>query len=242
MRTKEEDLKKFSNLRKFSMSTIMEAEIFYIDKEVEMVIPEFLDRVEEFGVISRGNSRPILSQRWGIPIKDIDGGVIGVVGYGFGRDERYIYSTGDYYRRRDTLYGMENMKYAIDEGIAIVTEGITDCIALRNIGIKNSFALCGTHRSKVVERILNRVKVIHIPDRDKPGEKAQLKYQSKFNGEKGDIGIKNRIVLYVPLGFKDVDDAIKESKEMKSKIIEAILDCSNKLNNGVSNERVTIFR
>ena len=139
-----------------------------------MIIPKYIEHLEDFGVISPTNKKPIFNNRWVIPIKNEKGLVQNLVGYTPDAHERYIYGTALYYRRRDTLYGLENLYLAYEMGYAILVEGITDAIRLKSLGYRNTFAMCGTHKSDYILRQLNRCRhgVIKIPDRDNAGLKA----------------------------------------------------------------------
>ena len=144
-----------------------------------MLVPAYINKVEQFGVISPTNRKPIFHDRFVIPIKDTDGRVLNLVGYSKEANERYVYGTAKYYRRRETMYGLENLEMAYDMGYALFTEGITDTICLRNLGYKNTFANCGTHNSDFIMKQLNRCRygVIKIPDRDDAGKRANDKWK-----------------------------------------------------------------
>ena len=163
----------------------------------EMLLPSYLDRIDTLGVISETNKKPIFRERWVMPIKTPEGLVQNFVGYSPHADERYIYGTAKYYLRRDTYYGLENLELAYDLGYAFITEGITDTIRLRDMGFKNSFAMCGTHSSNQMINLLNRCRhgVILIPDRDNAGIRAHKQW--KF---------KRSVTLYINIQFKDVDE------------------------------------
>ena len=83
-------LDKFSEMRQFSMETIKENDIFYIGDATEMLIPSYINKVESFGVISPTNKKPIFHNRFVMPIKDVDGKVLNLVGYSKEADERYV--------------------------------------------------------------------------------------------------------------------------------------------------------
>lgn len=196
-RTNIERLDYFAKLRAFNQETVDEAGIFYIGDMTEMLLPNYIDKVDDFGVISPTNLKPIFRNRWVIPIKTPEGLVQNFVGYSPYANERYIYGTAKYYRRQETLYGLENLEMAYDMGYALVTEGITDTIRLRDLGYKNSFAMCGTNTSDFVLRQLNRCRhgVILIPDRDDPGLRALKNW------------IYNRsMTIFINFAYKDVDE------------------------------------
>jgi DNA primase len=194
----------FARLRAFDKSTVDECGIFYIGDMTEMLLPSYIDKISDLGVISETNRKPIFKNRWVIPIRNQAGLVQNFVGYTPNADERYIYGTSKYYRRRDTYYGMENLKLAYDMGYAFITEGITDTIRLRDMGFKNSFAMCGTNVSSQMIDTLNRCRygVILIPDRDEAGIRAHKRW--KF---------KRSVTLFINLQYKDVDELCVEFKD-----------------------------
>ena len=178
--------------------------IFYIGRATEMLLPRYLDKLEDFGLISKANNRPIFNERYIMPIYDVDGRVLNLVGYSKESKERYIYGTAKYYMRRDTLYGLESLESAYSKGYAILTEGITDCQRLRSLGYKNSFAMCGTHRSEYIRQQLSRCRygVIEIPDRDIAGLKAKRSWKYSRS-----------VTIYIKRGYKDIDEMLR-TREM----------------------------
>ena len=204
----------------------------------EMLIPSYIDRLDSLGVISETNKKPIFRERWVMPIRGENGLVQNLVGYSPHFDERYIYGTSRYYRRRSTLYGLENLNLAYEMGYAFLTEGITDTIRLRDLGFKNSFAMCGTHTSQYVINQLNRCRngVILIPDRDKAGINAHKAWN-----------FKRSVTIFINFQFKDIDSMCKGSKENQELFLEYAQACINYIlseeHNGkqYSKESVTIL-
>lgn len=231
-------LDNFAEMRSLPMDAILESDIFYIGDATEMLLPSYLGMVEDFGVISPTNKKPIFHNRYVMPIKDTQGKVVNLVGYSKEADERYVYGTAKYYRRRDTLYGLENMQLAYDMGYAILTEGITDTIRVRSLGFKNSFANCGTHGSIAIARQLNRCKhgVLTIPDRDFAGQRALKKW--KYN---------RSITLNVYIKYKDIDEMCKDTEENIEIVKEYLYICIDWIKSSehcgfkTTNEEVTIL-
>lgn len=217
-RSNKNKLNNFAEMRKFSREIIDDCGIFYIGSEAEMLLPSYLDKVGELGVISNTNNKPIFSNRYVIPIKNMQGKILGLVGYSKEAAERYIYCTSKYYRRRETMWGLENLELAWDMGYAIVTEGITDAIRIRSQGHPNTFAMCGTHKSDFIMKQLNRCKngVIKIPDRDAPGRKASARWECNRS-----------ITLNTFIQYKDADEMCRDSDEMKELFEEYLSDCIN---------------
>lgn len=231
-------LPEFAQLRGFNMDTIKQQGIFYIEDATEMLLPKYFNDLESFGIISPTNKKPIFHNRWVMPIKDVDGRVLNFVGYSNLADERYVYGTARYYRRRETLYGLENLNLAYELGFAIITEGITDTIRVRNMGFPNCFANCGTHGSDFIVKQLNRCRygVLAIPDRDSAG--ARLAKKWKFL---------RKVQLNVFIKYKDVDEMCHESAEMEELVKEYIENCiewiKSEEHNGFDSEKqfVTIL-
>lgn len=227
-------LDEFSALRKFSRETIEKQKIFYVGDSVEMLMPKYMDKLEEFGVISPTNNKPIFHNRFIIPIMDTDGKVINLVGYNREADERYLYGTAKYYERRDTLFGLENLHKAYELGYAIITEGITDAIMCRNIGYDVAFGNCGTHSQTVGIRQLNRCRygIIKIPDRDEAGAKAEKKWN-----------LLRSVKINTFIQYKDIDEMCRDSEDnveiVKAYIDEAInyLKHREKSNNNCGTEK-----
>lgn len=209
-------LAEFAEQRRFPIEVINESDIFYIGDATEMLLPNYLGYVEDLGVISPTNKKPIFHNRYVIPIKDIHGNILNFVGYSKEADERYVYGTAKYYRRRETMYGLENLNIAYELGWAILTEGITDAIRIRSLGYKNTFANCGTHDSEFIMRQLNRCRygVIKIPDRDEAGKRAQKKWDTYRS-----------ITLNTFIKYKDVDEMCKDSDENIELVKEYIEIC-----------------
>lgn len=222
LRSDKDKLKELSKIRNIPIEEIENSGIFYISNMVEMLLPDYISNLSDFGVISNTNNKPIFNNRWVIPIRDVNGLILNLVGYSPYENERYIYGTARYYRRRDSLYGLENLNLAYKLGYAILTEGITDAIRLRSIGFKNSFAMCGTQESKFIMQQLNRCRhgVIKIPDRDKAGLKAEKGWQ-----------LNRAVTLKVSIEYKDVDEMLRDNTNLEI-FMEYINYCIDYLKGG----------
>lgn len=205
-RSNKEKIAELAQIRNMPVEVLEEQGVFYIGAMTEMMLPKYIDSLQEFGVISPTNNKPIFNNRWVFPIKTPDGLVQNLVGYSPYSDERYIYGTARYYRRRNTLYGLENLKLAYELGFAVLTEGITDAVRLRSLGIKNSFGNCGTFTSEIALKQLNRCEygVIKIPDRDKAGIEAEKKWK-----------VLKGITLIVPMQYKDCDEMLRDADNVE---------------------------
>lgn len=203
----------FAKIRQMPIDSIKENDIFWVGNSAELMIPEYIGLLEKFGLVSEANNKPIFSNRWVIPIKDKDNLVQALVGYSNVSENKYVYSTTDYYLRGDSLYGEEQLEKTMKDGYAVLVEGITDAIHIRSLGFDNIYANCGSRKGTVNFLRLNRLKygLIRICDRDKAGD-----------------GTKNRwitdryIDLVTPPQFKDSDEVLKnvEYKEIFREYLE----------------------
>lgn len=198
-----EKLQELSERRGIPVEILKEHGIFYIYTYDELMAPEYIPKLEDFGLINELNKQPIFHERWLIPIKDFDGHIINLVGYSPNAENRYLYGNSKYYDRKNDMYGLENFRTAVNQGWAVYVEGITDCLALRSLGFKNCFAACGTMSSEIKMRHLNQLKhgIIFITDRDKAGD-TTLKHW------------RTNCCVYVSISIetqlKDIDDYINK--------------------------------
>lgn len=215
-RSNKEKVAELASLRDMPIEALEKAGVFYIGDMAEMMLPSYIDVLTSFGIISATNNRPIFHDRWVFPIRGSNGAIQNLVGYSMEANERYIYGTARYYRRTDTLYGLEELNTAYDMGYALLTEGITDTIRVRSLGYPNTFAMCGTHKSPFIVQQLNRCRhgVLRIPDRDPAGNRALQGWD--FN---------RHLTINVPVMFKDVDELCKGNQENIDLLTTYLNDC-----------------
>ena len=203
------ELENLSAIRHFSVDLLDRLGVFYIGKEAEMLLPDSngkidIEKYRKFGIISPTNNRPIYSDRFIIPLYDLNGYIMALVGYSLTSKQRYIYSNTEYFFRNDILYNLQVYEKCIKDGYVIVTEGITDCIRLLNMGFKNVMSTAGAHRSLWMMQMLDNIEnVIFIPDRDRAGD-----------GTKEYWITHNYTRLLIPFYCKDLDEfAVRGDKE-----------------------------
>lgn len=230
-------LLQFCAVRGFDIDLIKNLGIFYIEKNVEMLVPQYFEYLKDFGVISITNGKPIYSERIVIPIYDMDGLVMGMVGYSLTSKERYMYATTKYFNRNDILYGMERYKKCIKDGYVIVTEGITDCIRILNLGFENCMSTAGAHRSLFMMMVLDIIPIVlFIPDRDRAGDGTKDYWKTNNYGR-----------LLIPFMYKDVDEYARNSEistqNLKEHIELALEYMKNALDKGqiICGEEMPIY-
>lgn len=203
----------FARIRQIPVDSIKENDIFWVGNSAELMIPEYIGLLEKFGLVSEANNKPIFSNRWVIPIRDKDNLVQALVGYSNVSENKYVYSTTDYYLRGDSLYGEEQLEKTMKDGYAVLVEGITDAIHVRSLGFNNIYANCGSRKGTVNFLRLNRLKhgLIRICDRDRAGDGTKKRW------------ITDRYIdLVTPPQFKDSDEVLKnvEYKEIFREYLE----------------------
>lgn len=201
-RADQDKLQELANLRQFSLETLQAQKVFYVPPSgASLMMPKYQEHLKSFGVLSDRNL-PVFYNRWVFPINNAMGQVVGLVGYSPTEKTRYLYARTPYYDRRNTLYGLEKLHLVDEMGYAIITEGITDTIRLRDMGYLNTYAMCGTGNSTFIYGQINRRAdkgVIKVPDRDEPGQKACKNW--KFN---------DSTTIWVDPQFKDIDEMCKK--------------------------------
>lgn len=233
----DEVISEVMSLRKYTTSpyseamreTLREVGVFKIDylSEIEMIAPDVsLEDLKLYGLVDR-NGNYLLSGRYAIPIRDIDGLVTAVVGwfpdvkkyvttptYGFSKDGQFFNMecfsksfNGDYPKYKDE----ETDEVLESKGMVYLVEGIFDTLSLRSLGFP-ALGNMGLDMSMAKTEILTRFgKVIAIPDNDNAGHKTN-RYLSGFGGNKDNKTwlIKNEnVIVQLPKGVKDSDDFIK---------------------------------
>lgn len=140
---------------------------------------QFNDMVEANVAVSRnGRYQDRFYNRVMFPIRDPQGEVIAFGGRVIGTGEpKYLNSqeTPLFHKSR-VLYGLDKAKASLTStGIALITEGYTDVIALHESGITNAVATLGTSLTMNHIRLISRYaqhKIVYLFDGDAAGQKA----------------------------------------------------------------------
>ena len=232
-RSDESKLNELAQLRHFSTKTLADQKVFYVPKSAaSLMVPRFQSELRSFGVLSDKN-KPVFYDRWVFPIFNSKGHVVNLVGYSPTASDRYLYGRTPYYDRRNTLYGLEQLHLVQKLGFAIVTEGITDAIRLRDMGYPNTYAMCGTGNSTFNYGQINRRAtkgVILVPDRDAPGQKARNNW--KFF---------RAVTLWADPQFKDLDEMCRKHVDGIKASVKALNSIISSLDTGyMSSDALTV--
>ena len=154
------------------------------------------------------------------PVSDLSGQVVGFGARAMGDEQpKYLNSPETaIYRKAKILFGLDKAKAAmVKDGLAVVTEGYTDVIALHKIGMTNAVATCGTALGEEHFALIKRFceRVILAFDADNAGALAS---------ERG-FGIHSKIgleVLVAPLpeGKDPADVALIDGADAMAKVLE----------------------
>jgi len=160
-----------------------------------------------------------------LPYRDVYGKIIGLVGRSLLDDEeRSILQLSKYkntdFKKSKHLFGLYESKRAIlDTGYVYIVEGQFDCIQAHNRGIENVIALGSSNMSTeqliLLLRYTNNIKL--LLDNDEAGKLGRERILEKYGRY---TTFSN---LYIPSGFKDLDELLSEmhinsSEELKKSL------------------------
>lgn len=171
----------------------------------------------------------ILSNRWVIPIDDMEGNMIALVGWT--RDVNFGYGTtrGKYVNFIDKEYcdlkiDFYNLKEAYEiawstyDGAVFLVEGVFDCIALRSLGLPVVSALGADLSLKsYLLKVFNRV--VTLFDNDKVGYALTQKFKVKDLNNVCKVVIP-KLEIIDNIFTKDIEDIIKffDEKEVAKQL------------------------
>lgn len=130
------------------------------------------------GLYSRNGEYCLYYKRLAMPLRRMDGYVIGLCGYSNGNDEnqsdfvKYLYPPKRVWSKERYMYVTgEEFRKAIEEGYIFIVDGLFDQLRLRSLGY-NAVSLCGTMLTEWHKIYLGFVKhKIVLSDNDDAGRK-----------------------------------------------------------------------
>lgn len=179
------------------------------------------DKLKKFGLLDK-NGGFLLEGGYGIPIRDIEGYLLGIVAYFPGRNtaNKYRTASGRYFHKGLSLFNIDNaVALSEDLSFVYVVEGIFDSIAMRSVGLP-CVALQGSEITQYKRELLKLFrKNIAIPDNDAIGKQTLYKWQLEGNVTyveiTGSIQIGDEVKA-----VKDTDDLIKYYSNMEDILLE----------------------
>lgn len=171
---------------------------------------------EELGIW--GSQGFLLENTYMIPVRDMVGNIIAIVGWVPGK--KYITTASEYFDKSCLFFGMEQFSYYHPQIYGrdklysfFIVEGIFDCLALRSLGFR-CLGNMGITGSPVKSRLMTLCKkVVAIPDGDGAGQRVVEKDEWMLPATGTYVSIPTSMKDF---GIKDVDDIIKmfEAKDV----------------------------
>lgn len=201
---------------KAMFDTLKELGVFKVDylSELTFLVSGVTnDQLKAWGLVNKEGTF-ILGGRYVVPIKDIIGNVVALVGWHpKGGSRKYVTTPTLGFSRDASFFNLDCFRLAWEKwnGTVYLVEGIFDTISLRSLGFA-ALGMQGLEMSPIKTQILSRFgKVIAIPDNDSSGRSVNP-MTNKFSGKSSKFiwHIENEHVFVVlPDGVKDVDDFVK---------------------------------
>lgn len=219
-----------------SMRRVLEREgVVYVDGD--MVSPGLMKSFgEDLGLTvttKTGNEFFYLSDRYVLPIKDMAGNIVALVGWN-NDNKKYLTTSSKYFSKNTMFYGLENLSRVRSgqKGIGtFIVEGIFDRLAVESTGAI-AYATMGIN-TDIKKRILYTLmgRVVGIPDTDSEGMKVTqhdgwtLPSGSSYFRWTGkmDIGGGKSVSI------KDIDDFIKiVEPESSAEMLKEVYNTKNR--------------
>lgn len=169
--------------------------------------------------ITNSKGKFLLSGRYILPVKDMLGNIIALIGWQGQSDRKYVTTPSRLFSKECLFYGMEQIgKVGIGKP-CILVEGIFDSISVRSLGL-NCYAMMGISVSRYKTEMYSLFgKMLAIPDCDTEGRKVirddtwQLPSRGKYLNWSGAGAT----------GIKDIDDFVKsfDGEEVRELLLSA---------------------
>lgn len=197
-------------------NTLKDIKITYVNYLSDLLLFADADgkQLKDWGLLDK-NGNYLLSGRYVVPIRDIEGYICALVGWDpQGGSRKYVTTPTLGFNRDTTFFNIDtytDMKYNNSDTVYVV-EGIFDTLSLRSLGLM-ALGNMGLQMSTIKSEILTRWgKVVAIPDNDRAGRTVNPITNTKdWKSAKDVWDIKNdHVFVILPEGVKDVDDFVKE--------------------------------
>lgn len=178
------------------------------------------EELEECGLVRDGNY--ILSGRFTLPIRDIVGEVVALVGWYPNTSRKYVTTPTYGFSKSATFYGIHHFAEHSSDCCFLV-EGIFDTLSLLSLGymaLGNQGLELSAYKCEMLKRF---AKVIAIPDGDAGGRSVNPFYHvvSRGKSKVWNIPVDTTFVDLSKSGVKDIDDYLKNEErthEFKLKV------------------------
>lgn len=190
---------------------------------------------KELGLITE-KDRFLLDGRYIIPVEDIAGNLVSLIGY-FDDIRKYITVPTPFFSKEVLFFNFHQayeLSWSKFHGLVIVVEGIFDCLSLRSIGLP-AIATMGADVSKTKGELLKVFsKVLGIPDDDKVG-RASLDRRTKRGWKVPENTTMIKLIggefivnpdddedLHISAHIKDMDNVVSwfDAEDVKDMLLE----------------------
>jgi DNA primase len=202
--------------RKRMESILLKTEVCFVDPEkFNFSVLSTLDKGDLGLKTSTGQF--LLSGRYIVPVKDMLGNVIALIGWNGNSERKYVTTPSKLFSKECLFYGMEQFKDGLGKPFVVV-EGIFDCISVRSLDLR-CVAMMGITPSRYKCELYSLMgRILAVPDNDKEGRKVisedswSLPSRGKYLRWSGAKGI------------KDIDDLVKsfDASDVKSLLVDAM--------------------
>lgn len=206
-----EKIAEFRNLKK---ATLDEIKGFYIVDPIKEILPLVGENIYYNSVFGFYPNEHMYKERFIFPVWNCENQVIGFVGYDNLSTFRYILSETDGFKKRTSVYGLQNINRVLENDYVILVEGHFDERRVSELGYP-VFSLQGTVYPDFLKKIIKPLKgVIHLLDSDAAGINA-IKYNKNIHP--------NAVVFHLP--EKEDPDSYLMKEENQKSFKEAIDRC-----------------
>ena len=196
---------KIAEFRELKKETLEEIKGFYIEDPLKEILPLVGEDIYFNSVFGFYPNENMYKERFIFPVWDCNNKVMGFVGYDNLSTYRYILSETEGFKKRTSVYGLNNINRVIENDYLIIVEGHFDERRVSELGYP-VFSIQGTAYPEFLKKFVKPLKgVIHLLDKDAAGLNA-IKYNRKIH--------QNSVVFYLPDG-EDPDSYLKDSLNQK---------------------------
>lgn len=225
-------INELSSLRNYEHQCVLdrlatEGTVFLSESMIDVNYIKAIDHNNELGLFTttkNGGTFFLLSGRFLVPIRDMLGNVIAIVGW-YPDKRKYLTAGGKYFSKNTLFYGLENIGHH-EKGPSFLVEGIFDRLSLEAVTGGNVYATMGINTSPVKSALYSLTgRVVGIPDTDRVGTDVfmndgwNLPVNSSYLRWKGGLDLGDGDI-YV---CKDIDDLcnIYDPSWLKSVMVDS---------------------
>ena len=211
------DLMAMRNYQTMEMYEKLSAEkVFRVDNlgDAQLFCSMTEQDLADCGLVSGGMF--LLGGRYCLPIRDVMGRVMAVVGY-YPSERKYVTTPAFGFSKAISFYGMEHIEY-YDSPYVVLCEGIYDTLSLQAWGI-HAIGNQGLDLSAYKGEMLRRYKrIVAIPDADKSGRSVNPYFARSVNKQGSRVWRipTDNCFAVLRSGVKDIDDYLKDEGRARS--------------------------